>query len=66
MGWPDTTVVNGLICGFPTVGHYPETGIFRRCDRPAAHAFECLDHLGHNARLEGVLRRLAQSARRRE
>eukprot|EP00962_Isochrysis_galbana_P059588 scaffold33252_cov107-Isochrysis_galbana.AAC.1 len=61
MGWPDTTVVDGLICGFPTVGHYPETGIFRRCDRPAAHAFECLDHRGHNARLEGVLRRLAQS-----
>jgi hypothetical protein len=63
MDWPDTTVVEveGLVIGFPTVGHYPETGIFRQCDRPAKHAFESLNHYEHNRRLESVLRRLAAS-----
>jgi hypothetical protein len=61
MEWPDSTVVEGLLVGFPTVGHYPETGIFRPCERPAEHVFENLDHAAHNARLAGVLRRLAES-----
>jgi hypothetical protein len=61
MDWPDTTVVGGLVIGFPTVGHYPETGIFRQCDRPAKHAFESLNHYDHNRHLESVLRRLAAS-----
>jgi len=64
MEWPDTAVVEGLVCGFPTVGHGPlpgHWGIFRSCDRPAEQAFESLDHRAHNARLAGTLRRLAES-----
>lgn len=61
MEWPDTTVVEGIICGFPTVGHYPETGVFRQCERPALQAFEGLRHDEHNRRLGETLGRLAAS-----
>jgi hypothetical protein len=58
---PDKTVIDGLIVGFPTVGEYPATGIFREKERVAEHTVENLDHVTHNARLAGVLARLAQS-----
>jgi hypothetical protein len=37
MDWPDTTVIDGLLVGFPTVGAYPATGIFREKERAAEH-----------------------------
>lgn len=61
MKWPDESVIEGLLVGFPAVGNYPPTGIFRENERPAEATFEHLDHEAHNAHLARVLAGLAAS-----
>ena len=51
MGWPDTFLTLHRVLGFPTVGDYPDCGVFRRCERAATQAYPDLDHPTHNSKL---------------
>ena len=56
MGWPDGHFVPQLCTGFPCIGEYPDSGIFRESEEPATKAYEDLDHDAHNKAVAECLR----------
>ena len=65
LGLPDVGFTAHQCSGFPCVGDYPDTGLFRVCERPATKAFSELSHKAHRERVHSTLERLAASADRR-
>ena len=49
--WPAHNLISNLVHGFPCVGDYPDTGIFREEERPAQRSMGELHHPPHNWRL---------------
>ena len=69
VGWPDVMLPVHRILGFPTVGFYADTGVFRSSRRPATRRMADLDSAAHNRRLATTLAhgwRVASEARRAE
>ena len=62
MDWPDTLFTVCQLIGFPAIGNYPRTGIFREVERPATHTFGELHHPPHNLRVEKNLRSIGARA----
>ena len=64
MGWPDAQLPALLAVGFPCVGDYADSGVFRllREPRVAEEDFDALDHHAHNVELAHRLARSAWTA----
>ena len=60
LGWPDVGFAASLVHGFPSVGEYGDTGVFRAKECAAELNFGALDHNYHLNELE---LRLARDAR---
>jgi hypothetical protein len=56
IGWPDELMVPKRCMGFPTVGDYPDSGIFRTIERPATRAYSSLASATHNRYMVRFLR----------
>jgi hypothetical protein len=48
IGWPDATFSLHRVLGFPTVGDYPDSGVFRSLERPATCSYSDLGHAEWN------------------
>lgn len=57
MGWPDGHFVTQLCTGFPCIGDYPDSGVFRASEEPAEKVYDELDHDSHNRAVANCLRR---------
>ena len=62
IGWPDERMVSQRCTGFPTVGDYPDSGVFRTVDRPATRAYSSLESATHNRHMVRFLRNQWRSA----
>jgi hypothetical protein len=56
IGWPDELMVPQRCMGFPTVGDYPDSGVFRTIERPATRAYPSLASATHNRHMVRFLR----------
>jgi hypothetical protein len=64
-GLPDTEFTAHQCSGFPCVGDYPDSGLFRECERPATKDFGAMHHARHREAVERILRRQAADASQR-
>ena len=64
--WPDQHFTAHQCSGFPTVGEYPDSGVFRAVDKPAERDFDELYHIPHNERVKKSLEREGSDPARRE
>ena len=65
LGLPDVGFTAHQCSGFPCVGDYPDTGMFRECERPASRVFSELSHSAHRERVESTLLKMSRDPARR-
>ena len=65
LGLPDVGFTAHQCSGFPCVGDYPDTGMFRECERPASKVFSELSHSAHRERVESTLLKMSRDPARR-
>jgi hypothetical protein len=65
MGLPDECLVEDLVCGAPCVGDCPDSGCFRKCERPSAVEMDDLDHGAWNREVRSALERAGRDPSRR-
>ena len=58
-GLPDTEFTAHQCSGFPCVGDYPDSGLFRECERPATKDFGSMHHRLHRESVQRTLERQA-------
>ena len=59
LGLPDVGFTAHQCGGFPCYGEYPDSGMFRVCERPATRDFDELSHSAHRKRVYDLLVRQA-------
>ena len=65
LGLPDELFTAHQCSGFPCYGDYPDSGLFRECERPAEEVFEELDHEAQRLRVVEILTRQSNDPNQR-
>lgn len=65
LGLPDLEFVAHQCSGFPCIGDYPDSGLFRECERPATKEFTTMHHSVHRESVERILNRQARDPAQR-
>lgn len=65
LGLPDELFTAHQCSGFPCYGDYPDSGLFRVCERPAEENFDELDHEAQRIRVVDILTRQSRDPNQR-